>query len=489
MTVAETFDRRWLLQRLTARVPHPARTALTATTYLPDAFGNALGSSLAYQSNSVNNSAQETVLNEATASLGNGVRLGAGEGIQRPFFASNYDLPNYSTPSYSLADSENLPRLETQVGELQTPVAEDRNELRARLRAPIELGLDGTPLKDSDESSFAGKDVFFQKTPRSLMNGAESLRVQQAYFERAKEGDAAFSENIKPIQNVVNRFLSGAGNAALGLITEPIGLVADNVQLWGYTLPKYWLTGQLDEPRNYLSNAANAYNAGESKTSIVAGYVPVVGAGIGGYQLGSALYAGDYEKASELAGGLTVGIASMRLGERAVGPEPGARFGVKQLGTELPYDIVDSAGISGGKLPPLPADKTNTFNGMPVPREFGSGELSRIYQAGNPDAALEGRYWATEIPASEARWRGFNSVLKDWGNAGTDVATLQRASTWTWYGETAAMAVQNGHSFQVGNYAIGWYQPGGRPQAMIPNSYSTVKPSNVTTTRTPWSKP
>lgn len=85
-------------------------------------------------------------------------------------------------------------------------------------------------------------------------------------------------------------------------------------------------------------------------------------------------------------------------------------------------------------------------------------------------------------------WRGPYAVLKDWGNAGTDVATLQRPDTWAWHGKTAAMAVPR-HSFTAGRHAIGWYQPGGAPQAMIPNSFSIVNPGNVTTARTPWHKP
>ena len=85
-------------------------------------------------------------------------------------------------------------------------------------------------------------------------------------------------------------------------------------------------------------------------------------------------------------------------------------------------------------------------------------------------------------------WRGTYAVLKDWGNAGTDVATLQRPNTWAWYGKTAAMAVPR-NSITVGQHAIGWYQPGGAPQAMIPNSFSIVNPSNVTTARTPWHRP
>jgi hypothetical protein len=287
---------------------------------------------------------------------------------------------------------------------------------------------------------------------------------------------------------LASRFVSGAFYGALNMVWQPIAQTLDLGQAGvGF------LSGGAYEPR-WLSGTAQNYAGGMSWGEVglrsMTG-VPLVGqalgVGLSSYDLTTSALQGDWGSVAEQAGGLLVGGAAVKYGSRYLAPEAGAQFGVQRLGTRLPYDITDTAGVSGGKLPPLAADRTDTFNGVPVPREFAQGELRRVYEAGNRRAPLEGRYWLTETPVSEASWRGPSAVLKSWDNAGTDLAILQRPSTWAWSGETAAMAVP-GNSYRLGNYAVGWYQPGGKLQAMIPNSFSIINSGNTTTSLTPWTR-
>ena len=294
------------------------------------------------------------------------------------------------------------------------------------------------------------------------------------------------SNTPNPGASVGQRFTQGAAHGAVDMVYQPLAQLADLGQA-SYGLAK----GGTYEPRWFSSigqNYAGGMGYGETITRAVLDSNPVTGVGMANYDLTSSALQGDWAGVAQGMGGVAGGIVAGKYVKRAFAPEPGAQLGIKRLGTSLPHDVVDSAGISGGKLPPLPSGKTGTFTGIPVPRQFRSGELKRVWQAGNSDAPLSGRYWATETPTSEAMWRGPYAVLKDWGNAGTDVATLQRPNTWAWYGKTSAMAVPR-NSITVGQHAIGWYQPGGAPQAMIPNSFSIVNPSNVTTARTPWHRP
>jgi len=338
-----------------------------------------------------------------------------------------------------------------------------------------------------------------QEPPQGLLciNPAAGHRPAQDWVQRLGRSEfdssriipknlAHPSDSHKPSPGVGQSFMQSAAHGAVDMVYQPLAQLIDMGQAL-YGLAK----GGTYEPRWFSSigqNYVGGMGYGETITRAVLGSNPVTGVGMASYDLTSSALQGDWTGVAQGLGSLAGGFVAGKYGQRAFAPEPGAQLGIKRLGTPLPHDIVDNAGISGGKLPPLPASATNTFDSTPVPRQFEPGELKRVYQDGNRKASIQGRYWATETPASEAMWRGPYAVLKDWGNAGTDVATLQRPNTWAWYGKTAAMAVPR-NSFTVGRHAIGWYQPGGAPQAMIPNSFSIVNPGNVTTARPPWHKP
>jgi hypothetical protein len=174
---------------------------------------------------------------------------------------------------------------------------------------------------------------------------------------------------------------------------------------------------------------------------------------------------------------------------RGFAPEPGAQLGIVRLGAKSASDLVDFNGVSGGLLPPLPGENLSSFYGRPIPKEYGPNELARVYEFGNPEAPFNGRWWMEGVPDSQAGWRGPYAVPEHgWSNAGTDLSTLQRPSTWAWSGETAAQAIP-GYSWQFfsKSWSVGWYQPGGAIQAMIPNSYALIHHTDVTYTPTPWS--
>ena len=283
--------------------------------------------------------------------------------------------------------------------------------------------------------------------------------------------------------NVGYRFVQGAFHGAVDMVYQPLAQVVDLGQaLYGLA------RGGAYEPRWFSSigqNYAGGMGYGETITRAVLGSNPVTGVGMASYDLTSSALQVVWHKAWA-AWPEALLLASMVSVPSH--PSQAHSWASNDWEPHCPMTSWTALAYRAANCPPLPASATNTFDGTPVARKFEPGQLNRVYQDGNRKASIQGRYWATETPTSEAMWRGPYAVLKDWGNAGTDIATLQRPNTWAWYGKTAPMAVPR-HSFTVGQHAIGWYQPGGAPQAMIPNSFSIVNPGNVTTARTPWHKP
>ncbi len=150
--------------------------------------------------------------------------------------------------------------------------------------------------------------------------------------------------------NVGYRFVQGAFHGAVDMVYQPLAQVVDLGQaLYGLA------RGGAYEPRWFSSigqNYAGGMGYGETITRAVLGSNPVTGVGMASYDLTSSALQDDWGGVAQGLGSLAGGFAAGKYGQRAFAPEPGAQLGIKRLGTPLPHDIVDSAGISGGKLPP-----------------------------------------------------------------------------------------------------------------------------------------
>ncbi|MFA7270915.1 MAG: LysM domain-containing protein [Sterolibacterium sp.] len=88
---------------------------------IADAFGNALGNSIAYSATAAASTSQQaSALDsaEAEAWSGGGLKLKPGQAdTWGPQFASENDYPAYTSPSYSLADGDTSVRFPTQIGD------------------------------------------------------------------------------------------------------------------------------------------------------------------------------------------------------------------------------------------------------------------------------------------------------------------------------------------------------------------------------------
>ena len=141
-----------------------------------DSFGNALGNSLAYQSSTVSAGTQPV------GGGGNGLTIRNGEGIQRPFFASDYDAPDYQSTNYSLADAENLPRLDTQIGDRYSYTVGKGDNLSGIAQANgLRLG-DLLALNNLSDPNLirVGQDLTIPA--RGLVPDAVSSRLESSFY-------------------------------------------------------------------------------------------------------------------------------------------------------------------------------------------------------------------------------------------------------------------------------------------------------------------
>jgi hypothetical protein len=309
-------------------------------------------------------------------------------------------------------------------------------------------------------------------------------------FEKSYDGSTMPVDGIDPYL-LEQDIAQGKQNSAYffkGLastVTEPVLMSAD------VATALYGLASNTPDLQMW-SSMGKAVEQGASRGSLWARSIPVVSTGFTAYDLTTAYINGDTGTLFESAGSLVGGFAFTKIGESAFAPEPGAQVGVVRLSRKGSSDLIDFNNVSSGNLPPLPKEHIANFTDDIVPLQFGRGELVRLFEQGDESAEFNGRYWATEIPATEDKWRSLYGVLKKWPdgstNAGTDVAMLQRSSTWAWFGKTAPQAVVAKYAFRMGDYHVGWYQAGGKPQAMIPNAKNIVNQSNTVFSASPWSK-
>lgn len=256
-----------------------------------------------------------------------------------------------------------------------------------------------------------------------------------------------------------------------------------------------FVSGGRYEP-TWLSGIGRNYDAGmsysETVTRAVLGSNPVTGVGMASYDLTSSAMQGDWGGVAEGAGGLLGGFAAGKYGQRWMAPEPGAQLGIYRVRPQVEVNnpLVDP----GGLLPPLSKwDAPNFTNaeavylsGKPLYRVSDGVFDSRV------QANANGSYWANRpAPATEAQWRSMYAVLNEWPNRGSTEGVWIPDGSWGWGGKAAPQAVKGRFdSFQFGRstYRYGWIQPGGGYQVVVPNSYTTIPPSNIRLGPTPWRK-
>jgi len=141
----------------------------------------------------------------------------------------------------------------------------------------------------------------------------------------------------------------------------------------------------------------------------------------------------------------------------------GARQGLAKPG--LPAETLTKEG-----WPDLPGEHVQNFNSVePVTLKPGTKIYRIIDDFSNP----AGGYWAEELPAGRAQWRGDYAVKLDWNTNGKYVEYTVPEGTGlnVWKGETSAQALQGSGGYNL---------PGGAQQIWMPPN--TVTPGAAKST-------
>jgi hypothetical protein len=161
------------------------------------------------------------------------------------------------------------------------------------------------------------------------------------------------------------------------------------------------------------------------------------------------------------------------------GPGPGGHGGSPPGAKEGPMRGTFQLGKrTEPGFPALPAREAVNFSDV-QPNELPPGtKLYRCYDPNWKAGSPNGGYWSLQPPASEADWRGGSAVLPQWGNSGNMIEelTLGPQGMKIWQGTTAPQ-----------NMGGGLYMPGGDQQVWIPPGQP---PGAITGTwAAPWAPP
>lgn len=286
------------------------------------------------------------------------------------------------------------------------------------------------------------------------------------------------------VADLAGRFGKGVVHGAADIVWQPIANTIDLGQV-----AVGLISGGRYEP-TWLSGIGQNYQAGmsygETVTRAVLGSNPVTGVGLASYDLTGSALKGDWGGVAEGAGGLAGGFAAGKYGQRFFAPEPGAQLGIYRMRPEI--EVTNPLVDPGGLLPPLPGAEAKNFTSV-GPVFVGGKPLYRVFD--NIDAYPNGRWWADQpIPATESAWRSGYAVTKEY-NQGTYQATTTPEGQWAWGGKAAPQAIEGfSDKFNLfgSTYRYGWIQPGGKQQIFIHNARDTIPSSSISTGSTLWNK-
>jgi hypothetical protein len=219
----------------------------------------------------------------------------------------------------------------------------------------------------------------------------------------------------------------------------------------------------------------------------------VYGAGQGGYALGTALLGGNVARITETSLELGLTFAGTRAGQAMFGPEPGAQLGAYRVRPQVA--VTDPLVDPGRLLPVLPKGEAPNFASA-EPVFIGGRPLYRVsdgvFGVAKGQSNANGGYWADRpAPNTEAAWRSNQAVLDEWPNRGSTEGVWTPQGGWAWGGAAAPQGITGSYrEFNAfgSTYRYGWIQRGGGYQVWVPDSFNTIKASDIGLRPTPWWK-
>ncbi len=137
--------------------------------------------------------------------------------------------------------------------------------------------------------------------------------------------------------------------------------------------------------------------------------------------------------------------------------EPGAVPSTPELEAAINAGAAAPARSAPG-YPDLPADKAATF-GDDVRPWNGDDQAGTIKRVIGSDRDANGGYWQSDIPSTEAQWRGGSAVLNDWNGNGGYVESSP-AGLRGWVGSARPQMSSDGTSVLPGGGEQIWIPPG-----------------------------
>ena len=448
-----------------------------------DAFGNALGKSLAGASTSSKYSeaaisAREDMRDPATAQVVDGYASLSASNNAGYFASRSVEEGRTFSDAYGPVISFD-PTADT-LGVGRGPVS------LQQVGRKVYLTDDPSPSVNPMLSSARSQLKSMQDdraTSDQYARGAGDVRDTSPRFSPASpvNDGAGFEtlDSLSAVRSLAGHFVIGAAQGALDVVKQPIAQVLDLGQaLYGLTsggtYEPTWLSGM---GQNY----ASGMSYGETVTRAVVGSNPVTGVGMATYDLTSSVMRGDWSGVAQGLGGVLGSFAGAKLGEAYLAPEIGAKFGVYRDRPQT--DITDPSGVVS-RLPGHHA--SNFLSAEPV--DLSGKTLSRVFDT--RDAKVNGGYWSERAGYSdEASWRSGAAVpAKSGWNEGTLQGEWQPPSAYGWMGKAAPQPIP-GYAYKRWGFTGGWVQLGGDFQTWVPNSYNIIPPSAVVVRPTPWTKP
>ena len=305
------------------------------------------------------------------------------------------------------------------------------------------------------EVSAGASDVYINGRP-----AARALDADTCHASKIAQGSKTVHINGRPAARVGDKLTCG------GAITDG----SPNVRIGGPTATEASIQSEVPSWVRWAVIVASLLPALGAAARAIGPAIAEVEAGgieralqVGGKALGRAMKA----RAGETPPATTepFSYTPKKLGQT----EPGAVPNTPELQAEMDGAASAQARSAPG-YPDLPAEKAATFGDDVRPwNGDGDGSVRRVI---GRDEDANGGYWQTDVPQTEAEWRGGSAVLNDWNGDGGYVESPSDGLR-GWIGSARPQMSSDGVNVLPGQGEQIWIPPGSaKPGPTMPTPWS-----------------